>query len=75
MLEALVITCMGGLIGIGLGVGGAKAISIYAGWLTVVSSQAIIVSFGVSVIVGVIFGLYPAIRAALVDPIEALREG
>lgn len=75
MLEALVITCVGGLIGIGLGVGGAKAISVYAKWLTVVSTQAIVVSFGVSVIVGVVFGMYPAIRAAMVDPIEALREG
>ncbi|MDO8588191.1 MAG: ABC transporter permease [Armatimonadota bacterium] len=73
MLEALVITCFGGLIGIGLGIGGAKAISTYADWRTVVSMQAIVVSFGVSAFVGVIFGLYPAVRAALVDPIEALR--
>lgn len=73
MLEALVITCLGGLIGIGLGIAGARAISIYANWNTVVSMQAIIVSFGVSALVGVIFGLYPAVRAAMVDPIEALR--
>ncbi len=73
MLEALVITCLGGLIGVALGVGGARAISIYAHWNTVVSMQAIIVSFGVSGLVGVVFGLYPAVRAASVDPIEALR--
>ncbi len=73
MLEALVITCAGGLLGIALGVGGARAISIYADWRTVVSVQAIIVSFGVSALVGVVFGLYPAVRAAAVDPIEALR--
>jgi putative ABC transport system permease protein len=73
MLEALVITCVGGLIGIVLGIGGARAISIYAGWRTVVSMQAIVVSFSVSAFVGIVFGLYPAVRAALVDPIEALR--
>jgi putative ABC transport system permease protein len=73
MLEALVITCVGGLIGVLLGVGGAHAISDYAHWLTVVSTQAVALSFGVSALVGVVFGLYPAIRAASVDPIEALR--
>lgn len=73
MIEALVITCFGGLVGIGIGVGGAQAISTYAEWRTVVSMQAVIVSFGVSAIVGVVFGMYPAIRAAMIDPIEALR--
>jgi putative ABC transport system permease protein len=75
MLESLVITCLGGIIGVAVGVLTAGAISRLAGWLTMVSVQAIIVSFGVSVLVGVVFGLYPAIRAAMVDPIEALRTG
>ncbi len=75
MLEALVITCVGGLIGVVMGIGGARAISNYAHWRTVVSMQAVIVSFGVSGLVGVVFGMYPAVRAAMVDPIEALRYG
>lgn len=73
MLEALVITCAGGLIGVALGIGGARAISVYANWSTVVSVQAVVMSFGVSAFVGIVFGLYPAARAAQVDPIEALR--
>ncbi len=73
LLEALVITCIGGVIGIGIGVGGARLISEYAGWRTVVSVDAMMLSFGVSVFVGIVFGLYPAARAAQVDPIEALR--
>ncbi|MDD3926390.1 MAG: ABC transporter permease [bacterium] len=75
MLEAMVITCLGGLIGVLLGVVGARVISVFAGWITVVSVRAIILSFGVSALVGIVFGLYPATRAAMVDPIDALRQG
>jgi len=73
LLEALVITLLGGFIGVALGIGGASAISRYAGWSTVVSVQAIVLSLCVACGVGVIFGLYPAVRAAYVDPITALR--
>ncbi len=73
LLEALVITLLGGFIGVFLGIGGAHAISEYAGWKTIVSIQAIVLSLTVACGVGVIFGLYPAIRAAHVDPITALR--
>jgi len=73
LVECLVITSIGGLIGVGGGIGGARAISHYADWKTVVSGSAIILSVCVSFTTGLIFGLYPAIRAASIDPMEALR--
>lgn len=73
IIEAIVIGVTGGVMGIVLGVGSAKVISMVAGWNTVVSSLAILGSFGVSVLIGLFFGIYPARKAALLDPIEALR--
>lgn len=73
LMEALVITLLGGFIGVFLGIGGAEAISKYAGWKTIVNVSAIVLSLSVACGVGVVFGLYPAIRAAYVDPITALR--
>jgi putative ABC transport system permease protein len=73
LIEAIVISVTGGLIGILLGVGGARVVSLVAGWNTVISSAAIVTAFGVSVIIGLFFGIYPARKAALLDPIDALR--
>lgn len=73
LLEALVITLLGGFIGVFLGIGGAEAISKYAGWKTIVNVNAIVLSLSVACGVGIVFGLYPAVRAAYVDPITALR--
>ncbi|HWR44988.1 ABC transporter permease [Sporomusa sp.] len=73
IIEAIAIGVTGGLIGITLGVASARVISLVAGWNTVVSGAAILASFGVSVIIGLFFGIYPARKAALLDPIEALR--
>ena len=75
LLECLVITSIGGIVGIGLGVEMANLISRYANWPTIVSGQAVLLSLVVATTTGVIFGLYPAIRAAGIQPMEALRSG
>ncbi|VBB05012.1 abc transporter permease protein domain [Lucifera butyrica] len=73
LIEAVVVSVTGGLIGILLGVAGAHIISLIAGWKTVISFLAILAAFGVSVSIGLFFGIYPARKAALLDPIDALR--
>jgi putative ABC transport system permease protein len=73
LIEAIVISVAGGLVGIGLGVASAKIVSMVAGWNTVISVLAIAAAFGVSVMIGLFFGIYPARKAALLDPIDALR--
>ncbi|HWQ61321.1 MAG TPA: ABC transporter permease [Negativicutes bacterium] len=73
LIEAVVIGVTGGLFGILLGIGGSYAIAVFAGWDTVISPLAILIAFSVSVLIGLFFGLYPARKAALLDPIEALR--
>jgi putative ABC transport system permease protein len=73
LLECLVLTSIGGLLGIALGVEMARLISEYARWPTIVSGQAVLLSLVVAVTTGIIFGLYPAMRAAGIEPMEALR--
>jgi putative ABC transport system permease protein len=71
--EAILISVSGGIIGVILGVVFSKLIMKFAGILTIISPGSIIVAFGVSVVIGVFFGLSPAKRAAEKDPIESLR--
>lgn len=73
LMECLVITTIGGLIGIGVGILLARSISLYAQWTTVISYFALVIAMFVSMGVGILFGLYPAYRAASIDPIIALR--
>jgi putative ABC transport system permease protein len=64
---------VGGTIGVITGVGISRLIGVFAGWSTIVTASSILLAFLVSVSVGLVFGLYPARRAARLDPIEALR--
>jgi putative ABC transport system permease protein len=73
LIEAVVLCTLGGIIGIGLGAGGALLMSKTAGWSTQVSTTAILLAFAFSAFVGVAFGVWPARRAAVLDPIVALR--
>mgnify|MGYP003607218955 FL=1 len=73
IIEAVAISVTGGLFGIAVGIIGARVISWVAGWNTIVAWWAIVGAFGVSVLIGLFFGVYPARKAALLDPIEALR--
>ncbi len=73
LMESVVITLLGGVIGIAIGIGGAFIVSLVAPIPFVVSIPAIIIAVGVSALVGVAFGMYPARRAANLTPIEALR--
>jgi len=73
LIEALVLCMMGGLVGIVAGAGGAVALSRLANWNTFVSPQAVIIAVVFSAAVGIFFGMWPARRASLLDPIEALR--
>lgn len=73
LIECLIISVIGGLIGVILGVGLGRAITFYAKWTTIVSMKAIIMAFGISAGIGIIFGMYPARKAAELDPIDALR--
>jgi putative ABC transport system permease protein len=71
--ETVMISVTGGTIGIILGVVMAKAINLFAGWDTVISLYSVVISFGISALVGIVFGIYPARQAAKMDPIAALR--
>ncbi|WP_163248363.1 ABC transporter permease [Bacillus paranthracis] len=73
LIEAVMLTLLGGLIGIGLGYGGAYIVAKFAKWPPLVSWEVVVGGVLFSMILGIIFGLLPANKAAKLDPIEALR--
>ena len=73
LIESLVLSALGGLIGLGLGLLIPALVTAFAGMPTIVTAWSLLLSFGISVAVGMVFGIYPALRASRLDPIVALR--
>jgi putative ABC transport system permease protein len=73
LVEAVTVALIGGAIGIAVGLGGSYVISHFAEWRTLVAVESIVVAFCFAAAIGILFGFYPARKAARLDPIEALR--
>ncbi len=73
LVEAVLLSVVGGFIGVGLGVSVPKVVTLVAGLTTIIQPYSILMAFCISMATGIIFGIYPAIRAASLSPIEALR--
>ncbi|HEV2175505.1 MAG TPA: ABC transporter permease [Nitrospira sp.] len=73
LIEAIIMTVIGGVLGVAAGIGGARLLTTMVGWPTIISSQAVVMAFLFSVAVGIFFGLYPANKASKLNPIEALH--
>ncbi|MBI4400857.1 MAG: ABC transporter permease [Nitrospirae bacterium] len=73
LVEAVILSTVGGVAGVLAGIVGARLVTTIAGWPTIISSQAVAIAFLFSVVVGIFFGPYPANKASRLNPIDALR--
>jgi putative ABC transport system permease protein len=73
LVEAVTLSLIGGVIGVGAGLLGSRAIAYFAEWRTLLQFDSILLAFGFSAAVGIFFGFYPARKAAGLNPIDALR--
>jgi putative ABC transport system permease protein len=73
LVEAITLSLLGGVAGVGVGLIASYAVAHFAQWRTIIQPQAVLMAFGFAAAVGVFFGLYPARKAAKIQPIEALR--
>jgi putative ABC transport system permease protein len=73
LIESLVLSTLGGVAGVLAGIGAVSAIGSLAGWDTLISVPSLVIAFAVALVIGLLFGYYPARRASRLDPIAALR--
>ena len=73
LIEAIIMTAIGGVLGVGTGIGIARLLTTMIGWPTIINTHAVLAAFLFSLVVGLFFGLYPANKASKLNPIEALR--
>jgi len=73
LIEAIIMTAIGGVLGVAAGIGISLLLTTMIGWPTIINTEAVVASFLFSLIVGLFFGLYPANKASKLNPIEALR--
>ena len=73
LIEAITLSSIGGLVGVGLGIGTSWVLSVVAQWPALTSPESVVLAFAVSAAIGVFFGFYPARKASELDPIDALR--
>ena len=73
LIEAVLLSVVGGALGILTGYWLAPLLTKFAGFPTLISTQSVLLAFSVSAVIGVVFGFFPAMKAANLDPIEALR--